>query len=185
MDNETAFYIAQGISVFTALLAMLSVQLKGMKQILITQIGANLLAAVTYFLLGGLSGAMISIVAVVHALIMYFYNLGGKKPHFAVTGAFILVYVLNSALTFKSAFDILPAAAAVCFALALAQTRPVIFRFFSFWNPLLWIIYDGHTLAYGNLLTHMGIFISVVVACVRYDGFFGLFKRKKEKNNIQ
>ena len=41
------FYIAQGISIVTALVAILSMQLKNMKSILVFQITANLLAAST------------------------------------------------------------------------------------------------------------------------------------------
>ena len=40
------FYIAQGISILTAIVAILSMQMKSMKAILITQICANLLASV-------------------------------------------------------------------------------------------------------------------------------------------
>ena len=39
-------------------------------------------------------------------------------------------------------------------------------------------VYDVYTHAYGNLLMHLGIFISVMIACVRLDGFFGLIKKK-------
>ena len=52
-----AFYLAQGISVLTALTAMVMMQFKSMKKILAGQIIANLLTASTYFLLGGFSGA--------------------------------------------------------------------------------------------------------------------------------
>ena len=55
------FYIAQGISIVTALVAILSMQLKNMKSILIFQITANLLAASTYFLLDIFSGAYINV----------------------------------------------------------------------------------------------------------------------------
>ncbi len=184
MNPEVAFYIAQGISVITAIIAILSVQLKNMKGILVTQLIGNSMAASTYFLLGGFTGAGVSIIAVVQTVVMYFYNVKDKKPHLAVTLAFIAAYILNAALTFSSIFDIFPAIAAVCFALAVAQTKPVAFRFFSIWNPLCWIVYDVYAKAPVNLLTHMGVLISVLVACVRLDGFFGLLnKNSKNKNN--
>lgn len=182
MNPTIAFYIAQGISIITAAIAILSVQLKNMKAILVTQIIGNSLAASTYFLLGGFTGAGVSIIAVIQTVVMYFYNVNNTKPHVPVTVAFILAYVTNAVLTFGSIFDIFPAIAAVCFALSVAQTKPMAFRFFSIWNPLSWTVYDIYSRAYGNLLMHLGIFISVIIACVRYDGFFGLIK-KNNKNN--
>ena len=77
------FYIAQGISIVTALVAILSMQLKNMKSILVFQITANLLAASTYFLLGGFSGAGISLIAIIQLIVMFFYN--KKNTKFTVT----------------------------------------------------------------------------------------------------
>ena len=183
IDPEVAFYIAQGISVVTAVIAILSVQLKNMKGILVTQIIGNSLVASTYFLLGRFTGAGVSIIAVVQTVVMYFYNAKDKKPHIPVTIAFIAAYVLNAVLTFSSVFDIFPAISAVCFALAVAQTKPIRFRFFSIWNPLCWTVYDVYAKAPVNLLMHLGILISVLVACVRLDGFFGLMKKRNSKNS--
>ena len=72
------FYIAQGISVLTALTAVLMMQFKSMKLILLGQIVANLLAASTYFLLDGLSGAGICFLAIAHTIVMFFYNRKNK-----------------------------------------------------------------------------------------------------------
>lgn len=179
MTPETAFYIAQGIGAITAAIAILSAQLKNMKGILITQIIANSLAASTYFLLGGFTGAGVSIIAVLQTAVMYFYNVKDKKPPVPVTASFIAAYVVNAALTFGSVFDIFPAIAAICFALAVAQTRSMSYRFFCIWNPLCWIVYDVYTQALGNLFMHLGIFISVIIACIRIDKFFGLIKNNK------
>jgi hypothetical protein len=53
MNPELLPYIVNGISVITAVIAVLSVQLKNMKGILATQLIGNTLAASTYFLMGG------------------------------------------------------------------------------------------------------------------------------------
>ena len=50
------FYIKQSISILTALLAVVMMQFKSMKMILLGQITVNLLAASTFFLFGGRSG---------------------------------------------------------------------------------------------------------------------------------
>ena len=51
------FYIAQGISVVTCVLAVITMQFKSMRGILIGQTIVNLTSVLTYVLLGGLSGA--------------------------------------------------------------------------------------------------------------------------------
>ena len=182
MNPELLPYIVNGISIITAVIAILSVQLKNMKGILATQLIGNSLAASTYFLMGGFTGAGVSIIAVVQTVVMYFYSLKDKKPHVPVTIAFIAAYVINSVLTFSSIFDIFPAISAICYALAVAQIKPIRFRFFSIWNPFCWMFYDVHAQLPINFLMHLGIFISVIVACIRLDGFFGLIpKFKKEK----
>ena len=74
------FYIAQGISVLTALTAIVGMQMKNMKAILLSQILANLFTASTYFLLNAFSGAGICLVAIVQAVVMFFYNRKNKTP---------------------------------------------------------------------------------------------------------
>lgn len=177
MDFDVVFYIAQGISVLNAFVATFSAQLKNMKTILAAQIIMNLLAAVTCFLLGGFSGVGISIIAVVQTIVMYFYSMKDKKPHVAVTALFVVVYILNSVITFSSIFDIFPTLAAVSFALSVAQRSSKAYRLVGIWNPLFWLVYDVYIDAYANIVLHSCIFISMLIACIRLDGFFGLIKK--------
>ena len=68
------FYIAQGISILTGILAAVMMQLKKMKVILLFQLAVNLLTALTYILLGGLSGGGICLIAILQSAVMFFYN---------------------------------------------------------------------------------------------------------------
>ena len=77
----TDFYVAQGISILTAIVAIMSMQLKSMKGILISQIIANLLASSTYFVLGSFSGAGISLIAIIQLVVVYIYDKKNVKPH--------------------------------------------------------------------------------------------------------
>ena len=111
------FYIAQGISVLTALVAVLMMQFKKMKWILAGQIVANLLTALTYLLLGGFSGAGICLLAILQSLVMFFYARKQKKPHLPVILLFIVLYVACSVYYYTSPIDICSGLGAVCFAL--------------------------------------------------------------------
>ena len=107
------FYIKQGISILTALLAVVMMQFKSMKMILLGQITVNLLAASTFFLFGGLSGAGICFVAIIQTIVMFFYNRKNKLPHISVTILFILLYIGCSVYYYKSFVDIFSALAAI------------------------------------------------------------------------
>lgn len=171
------FYIAQGISVLTALTAIVTMQMKNMKGILLGQITANLLTASTYFLLGGFSGAGICLIAIVQSVVMFFYERKEKKPHLVVILLFILLYITCSIVYFKSFIDIFSALAAVFFAVSITRTKASSSRFWYVFNPLCWVVYDVYTRAYGNLIMHAVIFLSTFVAMIRIDG---VFRRKHQ-----
>ena len=76
-----SFYVAQGISVLTCLVAIVMMQCKSMTKILIGQITANLLTASTYFLLGGFSGAGICFIAIIQSVVMFLYSIKKIPPH--------------------------------------------------------------------------------------------------------
>lgn len=173
------FYIAQIISILTAIVAIISMQMKSMKGILITQISANLLASSTYFLLGGFSGAGISIIAIIQLIVMFLYDKKQKKPHIWVIILFILAYIGYSILNFKEFIDIFPMLAAVIFSISIAQKNPSAYRWLSLIHPLCWLVYDTYMLAYINIIMRIGIFISAVIAKIRLDGLFG-FKKKED-----
>ena len=109
-----AFYIAQTISVLTAISAVIMMQFKNIKGILAGQIITNLLSATTYFLLGGLSGAGVCLVAIVQSVVMFCYSMNAHKPHLAVSITFIVAYLGCSVLYYQSPIDVLSAVAAVC-----------------------------------------------------------------------
>lgn len=173
------FYIAQGISVLTAIVAILSMQMKSMKGVLITQITANILASSTYFLLGGFSGAGISLIAIVQLIVMFLYDRKDKKPHIIVISIFVVAYVTYSVLNLKEFIDVFPLMAAILFCLSVAQKKPSMYRWLVLLNPICWLIYDIYMVAYINIIMRIGIFISALVAKIRLDG---LFKNKNKED---
>ena len=164
-----AFYIAQGISVLTCIVAILMMQWKTMKKILMGQIAANLLTASTYFLLGGFSGAGICFIAIFQSIVMFFYSLKQIPPHRWVIGVFLALYVGCSAVCYQSPGDILSALAAICFAMSVVQTKPSLSRLWYLFNPLFWLCYDILTRAVGNFLLHLVVFIATLFAIIRND----------------
>lgn len=172
------FYIAQGISILTAVVAILSMQMKSMKWVLITQIAANLLASSTYFLLDSFSGAGISLVAIIQLVVMYILNKKEIKPNKILVILFIVMYFVCWIINFKSFMDIFPFLAALCFALGISQDNAKSFRVYGLINPLCWLVYDIYSLALINSIMRVGIFLSGLIAMIRLDNRF-----KKKSNN--
>lgn len=186
MNEEVAFYLAQGISVITGILAVVMMQFKNMKTILFFQIVVNLTASLNYLLLGGDSGAIASLLAIVQSTVMFFYNKKGKRPHLAVVIGFILCYAACSTynIIIKSdPMEIFPALGAFCFSMCLVQEKSSIFRVWGALNPTCWLPYDLYTQSYVMFCVHLGILISSLVGMIRIDGFFGLIKRKKSEES--
>ncbi|MBQ8408518.1 MAG: YgjV family protein [Clostridia bacterium] len=175
MDPQVAFYIAQGISVVTGVLAILLMQFKNMKTILLFQIIVNLLASSNYLLLGGDTGAIVSALAIIQSVVMFLYSQRQRKPHLAVIVGFICAYVACSTYNIvmtRDLMELLPAFAAVCFSVSLVQEKPSVFRIWGALNPSFWLAYDLYTRSYVMFCVHLGILISSVVAMVRLDGLF-------------
>lgn len=178
-SQPSEFWIAQGISIVTGILAIIMMQLKNMKAILAFQITVNLIASTNYLLMDGDTGMIVSLVAVVHSVVMYFYNTKNMTPHIPVTVGFILVYLGCAAYNLVVTLDpmeILPALAAFCFAISLVQKKASVFRIWGALNPSFWLAYDLYTGSYVMFLVHAGILISSIIGMIRLDGYF----RKKK-----
>lgn len=164
-----AFYIAQAISVLTALVAVFMVQFKTMEKILVGQIMANVLTASTYFLLGGFSGAGICFIAILQSVIMFLLAKKEKQVKLPVILVFVGLYLVCSCLYYSSFVDVFSALAAVCFAFSIAAKNPKLSRRWYVLNPICWMIYDIATKAYGNFIIHAVVFISTFSAILRLD----------------
>ncbi len=181
MDETTAFYLAQGISILCGIVAIITMQLKNMKTILVFQIIVNFTALLNYLLLGGNSGAMVSLLAIIQAVVMFLYSTKKRRPHLIVIIGFILGYAACSTyniIVARDLLEILPAMAAFCFSISLVQEKPSVFRVWAALNPAFWLPYDFFTRSYVMLLVHLSILISSLVAMIRLDGFLGIVKKK-------
>ena len=169
MPTDFNFIMSQIIGIVTTVLAIISMPLKSMKPILILQLIVNLTTALSYLFADGFSGAWICIVAILQTLCCYVYNQKEKKFPLPLTVFFILAYIACSALNFKTLFDILPAAAAIAYALSILTTHPSVFRIYTLANCALWLAYDISTAAYTTALLHVILFICSLVSIIRLD----------------
>ncbi len=161
--------IAQGIGVLTAVLSVVSAQLKNITAILLTELAANLLVALSYLLLGGNAGSLVCLTACIQVLISFLFARKKKAVPKRLTGVFVICYIALSVVSFQSAKDILPCLCAVAFALSVAQSSPAGYRYFMTVSAALWFVYDITVGAWGMLLTHGLLLISLGIAIVKQD----------------
>ena len=162
--------IAELISIGVGILAIASMQFKSMTLILLFQIGCNTLISLTYALKDAMSGAGICLIAVVQTVLVFFFQKKNKTFPIYLTGIFVVLYIACSAMTAQGWVDIFSAAAAICYALSVVQTKPSVYRIFMLGNALLWTAYDITAKATIILiLTHSLLALSGLIAMVRLD----------------
>jgi len=169
------FIFSQIVGIVAAASAVVSLQIKNLKTILIFQLICNGLGALSYILLDGFSGCGIQLIAVSQTIVCYIFRKNDKKIPVFFTIAFICGYFLCSLLAYESIYDILPAFAALMCALSLIQEKSSMYRMFILFNGSIWIMYDLSVAAYSMLLTHGVCVLSAVIGIIRLD-----LKAKKE-----
>jgi len=136
-----AYIISQVFGYGATAVALISTQQKRMNIILLLAILSNLFSALSNMLLGGFSGASVCFVAIAQTIVSFLYERKGKKVPVPVTVAFVIAYIAVTALTFKVALDILPGVAALLYAAAVLQQKPLIYRILMSINCCTWILY--------------------------------------------
>ncbi len=170
------FILSQIIGLIVSFSAIMSMQMKNVKAILTWQLVCNGLGALSYILLGGFSGCGIYLVAFLQTIVFYIFRKTDTKSPTWLAVCFILAYLLCSAATYKSPYDIISAVAALTCALSLVQEKPSNYRILMLLNGIIWIIYDLSVGAYTMIISHLVTALSAAVGILRLD-------LKKTKNS--
>ena len=163
------FVFSQVCGLIVSLAAIISMQLKNIKGILVCQLICNGIGALSYILLGGLSGCGIYLVAVAQSVIYYIFRIKDKKAPTFIACCFVCLYAICSVATYKTPVDLFSAAAAVTCALAIAQEKASLYRVFMLLNGIIWMIYDVNVAAYTMILSHIATAVSAGLGILRLD----------------
>ena len=166
----TISYIASMIATVLGLIEPFG---KKMKTILTFNFLGNLLVGLSYLMVSQKSVALICFTACVQVLINYTFDARGKKLPLWLIIVHAVVFLAVNILTFTAWFDIFALIAAMLFVLSVAQNSAKYYRVLYVSNSLVWIAYDFLAKAYGNLVTHIVLFIATGIAIIIRD------KRKK------
>lgn len=163
---ETVSYI---LSLIATILGLCEPFGKKMQTILMFNFAGNLLVGVSYFLVSGYSGAAICAVACIQVFVNYIYDVKNIKLPKTLVGTYAIAFLAVNLLTFKAWYDILSLIAAMLFVLSVAQSESKHYRVLYFLNSTVWIFYDFLTGAYGNLITHIVLFVATLIAILIRD----------------
>lgn len=161
-------YIALIISIFTTISAVLGMQFKNMKYVIISQLIANSLLGIQYILDGTVAAGGIVFLAIVQTIIGFVFT--SKQIAFPLwlTSIFVVGYTALTVITYTNPFDIVSMVAVWCFAFAIIQKNSAVCRVLTLTNATLWLVYDIGC-APSAILTHSIIIIFIIVAIVRLD----------------
>ena len=163
------FILAQIVGILTTVSAVISMQFKDMKWVLVSQVVSNLLTALNLALLGGLSGAGICITATVQTVVIFMYKLKDKQLPTEFSIVFAAVYTVCSLAAYNSVFDIIALIAALTYAMSVIQAKSSAYRIYILINSLLWVAYDISIGAYTAIITYVILITSIVIAMIRID----------------
>ena len=142
---------------------------KNMKTILLFNFMGNLLVGFSYFLIGNMSGALICFVAFVQVVINFIFDVKEHKIPCWLVVCYLMAFLSVNLLTFASWYDIFALIASVLFVLSVAQSNAKFYRVLYFLNSTIWILYDFFSKAYGNLFTHIVLFIASLISIAIRD----------------
>ena len=164
---EFIFSQVCGFIVFIAAIA--SMQLKSIKGVLVCQLVCNGVGALSYILIGGISGCGIYLVALAQSVVYFVFRVKNKKAPLAVAIVFIAAFILCSLATYKSPIDLISGMAALTCAFSLIQEKSSVYRLFMLANGVIWGVYDLRVGAYTMIISHVATALSAGIGIIRLD----------------
>ena len=119
--------------------------------------------SIHYFLLGGLSGALTSIISFIRNL---FFTKGKSK--FLIV-LFIIIYVVIGIITFTDLFSLLPVLATIFYSFFVYIKNPKYLRLSSLCTSFIWLSYNIYLFSYFCILTQLILIAANVLAMLKLD----------------
>lgn len=173
----TSFIWAQIIGIFILIANYISDFKKKDKDILITNAIVNVLCSVQYFLLGGYTGTLCCIIAVIRNILFY----GRKKEK---TFWFLVIYlflnILIGVICYDGIFSLLPVVCACIYSIALWSKDEKLLKKCLIIIGTMGTIYDISVKAYSGLSLNLIDLITGLIQTIKYSKE----KKKRKKNKL-
>ena len=137
---------------------------KTTKHILFMQTIAFFFKTLHYYLLGGISGFLTSLISMIRNLI--FYKINESKLW---TTLFILIYLIIGIITLKDIYTLLPVLATITYTIVINYNNPKYLRYGIFITSLTWLIYNIYIISYSGIIIQIVMIISNIIAIIKLD----------------
>lgn len=166
------FLMAQICGLISTIAAILCVQARTANGVLLGQILANGFSALSYGLLGSISGAWVCLLANVHSILISRIqkrNTERKKWTALLSIIFAIAYIAGSVITYTRWPDVISCICALLFVVTIAQEDAARMRNVMLVSMSLWVVFDISVGAYASIITHGSTIASLVSAKFRLD----------------
>jgi hypothetical protein len=164
-----ANWIVQLIGFIGLTFIVLSFQQKTRNRILITMVIGQLVFLVQFAWLGAWTGFAINIVGSLRTFFFLFREQKKWADHKIWLAVFILLFWLASVVTWEGWISMLPAIAMTIESIGLWMKKTSVIRFINLFPHPFWFTYNLIINSWAGTLTEIFVFLSVVVAIIRYD----------------
>lgn len=165
---EIGFWLNQAIGLLGSLIVLSSVQFNNRKIILAAQAIACTLWLIHYSVLGAATAAATNIISFARSIVFAYNDRSWAKKKFWLW-LFLVLFVLNSIVTWEGIRSLFPAIAMCLTTLALWTHDLKKTRFLYLVNSPFWLSYDLLSGSYSTALVECFAFISYILAVWRYD----------------
>ena len=162
------FIIAQICGIITLLITVISVHFKTKKKILLSQIIANTIVAIQYFLLNAITGGVVALINAIRCVVFFLYEKKNRKPSLLFLIVFILVAIVFGIMTWQNIYSIIPILAAITFTYGLWQNNLKVTKFCVAVALAGWVIYNIPVKAYVGAIQSAIECASAAIATIRY-----------------
>lgn len=162
------FWLIQALGLLGSLIVFSSVQFNNRKIILLAQAAACALWLVHYSLLGAATAAATNIICFARSAVFYFNDRPWAKSKLWLA-LFLVLFAVNSIVTWEGARSILPAISMCLTTLALWTTNMKRTRLLYLLNSPFWLAYDLLVRSYSCALIEAVAFCSYIIAVWRFD----------------
>lgn len=163
------FIFAQIIGVAAATFNVSAMYLKEKKNILKLMIISSIAFAVNMFMLGGISGGIISLIGALQTFINYQYDKREiKYPKWLII-LYMIIAVVCGMFSYKTLIDILPVICSVLFSVSILQNKEKNIRRTMLLMFILWTIYSFAIKAYTTAIVDAIQSVLTMVAIVKND----------------
>lgn len=161
------FILAQICGIIALILTVISVQFKTKEKIVMCSVLANIVVTIQYFLLGALTGAVISVINTIRCLVFYFFKKKDMKPSIIVLIIFEIVAIISGSISWQNMWSLIPIIVTVIYTYGLWQDNIKVIRITTGIVGFGWAVYNIVVRAYVGALQETSQLISAIIALYR------------------